>query len=243
MYCGKCGKEIKDDALFCKFCGNKIGSDEKNVDQVKSSQETSTASNVDFMEKLKRSFSEIGANIKKINYTAPELLVVILLLINIIVYLITVFSYAGFLMLFLASLFIEYLCLRKERYDSVIMPICVTFIVFYDVFFSRVTLEAFQYRFPKFLIDCALVILYFLFATGVIKVKRTKQIVRDIIAGLFLIICLYRIIIMIVCAIHQMEAMAIMESLGYMLFATEFLIMILSSEGDIVSSIKVDAKR
>ena len=243
MYCRRCGKEIRNDALFCKCCGAETERVANKSAQEKSPSDVSVASDEGFTEKIKNSFSEIGANIKKINYTAPELFVIILLLINIIVYLITVFSYAGFLMLFLASLFIEYLCLRKERYDSVIMPICVTFIVFYDVFFSRVTLEAFQYRFPKFLIDCALVILYFLFATGVIKVKRTKQIVRDIIAGLFLIICLYRIVIMIVCAIHQMEAMAILESHGYMLFATEFLIMILSSEGDIVSSIKVDAKR
>ncbi len=24
MFCGKCGKQIDDDAVFCKFCGEKI---------------------------------------------------------------------------------------------------------------------------------------------------------------------------------------------------------------------------
>ncbi len=32
MYCGKCGKEISDSALFCKSCGTKIQREGNNTE-------------------------------------------------------------------------------------------------------------------------------------------------------------------------------------------------------------------
>lgn len=32
MYCSKCGKQVSDEATFCKYCGNRLCEENKNID-------------------------------------------------------------------------------------------------------------------------------------------------------------------------------------------------------------------
>lgn len=39
MYCRKCGHQLKDDAKFCSFCGEKVVSEEETVEVVEEGEE------------------------------------------------------------------------------------------------------------------------------------------------------------------------------------------------------------
>lgn len=45
MYCNKCGKEIPDDAKFCKYCGNKISKDKNSKNTGKDDNNTKSRFN------------------------------------------------------------------------------------------------------------------------------------------------------------------------------------------------------
>ena len=43
MYCNKCGKEVTEDSVFCKFCGAKLTNEEVDDTEKQSSNENITA--------------------------------------------------------------------------------------------------------------------------------------------------------------------------------------------------------
>lgn len=241
MYCGKCGKEINNTATFCKYCGAKTQISNINTRSTVNNSAYSEDSEEDFVTRIQNSFKQIGKDIKEMNYKVPQVVMSIMVLVSAIVFMCTFLFHANWI-LFLACLFTGYLFLRKEEYNTKPMAISLTIILGKESITNIVILssnmsvgDADAIRILiEFLLIIAILIFYWLIASGIYENDKHEKAIHYTIAISFFVYSFIRLCFAIVAGQYMVNAVS---NLGFAILMASYLIMFLYSEKTILKAI------
>ena len=173
MFCGKCGHQLDNDAMFCDACGARVNSEVEPINV----QNLATTATSPAMESINSFYSKTKSYINNSGLDGLQIASCILAGLSAIFSLIT-YNYIYNWITALCAGFLLFLCIKKEQYNTIL------FAIPYTVYFGKELIywlaQKAPYLYGKYMLlgllffglDAASVVLYWLLVTDKISQKK-----------------------------------------------------------------------